>query len=93
MLCKGSKIFATSLVIRVCYLPFVVSVKWFPPRQGWKKLKTNGSSFRNLGRVEGEVVIRGQEGSWVKGTNRYIPKASSIEAKPWALRGGLKACY
>ena len=68
----------------------IVQVRWFKPPAGWFKLNSDGAPCGNPGKVGGGGIIRDCNGLWIKGFARSIGYATSITAKFWALRDGLK---
>ena len=46
----------------------------------------------NLGLVGGDGLIRNKKGEWVKGFARAIGRTTSVVAKLWALRDGIRLC-
>ncbi|KAL0012613.1 hypothetical protein SO802_007721 [Lithocarpus litseifolius] len=68
----------------------VIPVGWSQPREGWFKLNSDGASFGNPGKAGGGGIIRGSQGTWVKGYARSIGFTSSIIAELWALRDELR---
>ena len=65
-------------------------MRWFKPPAGWFKLNSDGAPCGNPSKVGGGGIIRDCNGLWVKGFARSIGYATSITAKFWALRDGLK---
>ena len=68
----------------------VIAVRWEKSPLNWYKLNIDGASCGNPGRAGGGGVIRDSAGNWIRGFARYIGYTTSILAKYWALRVGLK---
>ncbi|XP_075649824.1 uncharacterized protein LOC142620320 [Castanea sativa] len=69
-----------------------IQVKWIPPSSNWFKLNSNGSSMGNPGLAGGGGIIRNKNGEWVEGYARAIGITTSVAAKLWALRDGIRLC-
>ncbi|KAL0016315.1 hypothetical protein SO802_003384 [Lithocarpus litseifolius] len=69
-----------------------IQVRWLPPSLNWFKVNSDGSSMGNPGLAGGGVLIRNQDGEWVKGYARSIGCATSVAAELWALRDGIRLC-
>ncbi|GKV27995.1 hypothetical protein SLEP1_g37098 [Rubroshorea leprosula] len=67
-----------------------IFVKWNPPPEGAIKLNTDGSAFGNPGMAGAGGVFRDHLGNWILGFSRNIGHTTSIAAKLWAIRDGLK---
>ena len=69
-----------------------IQVRWLPPPINWLKLKSDGSSMGNPRIAGGGGLIRNEIGEWVRGYARAIGCATSVAAKLWALRDGIRLC-
>ena len=69
-----------------------IQVQWQPPPTNWFKLNSDGSSMGNPGLVGGGGLIRNKRGEWIKGYARAIGITTSVAAKLWALRDGIRLC-
>ena len=69
-----------------------IQVRWQCPPPNWFKLNTDGSSLGNPSLAGGGGLIRNEKGDWVKGFARAIRTTTSVVAKLWALRDGIKLC-
>ena len=87
----------------MCYCKFVFEfkrgiqkqnsqVKRNQPATGWFKLNSDGSSFRNPGRVGGGGIIRNADGEWVTRYARAIRNTAIVAAELWVLRDGINLC-
>ena len=69
-----------------------IQVRWLPPPINWLKLNSDGSSMGNPRLAGGGGLIRNEIGEWVRGYARAIGCATSVAAKLWALRDGIRLC-
>ena len=67
-------------------------IRWERPKQGWKKLNTDGSCSELHGLVGYGGVVRNDDGQWVVGFNKRIGVTSSFAIELWGIREGLKLC-
>jgi ribonuclease HI len=66
---------------------------WTPPPLGFFKLNTDGSAQGNPGFACAGGLIRDSAGRWIRGFLHLIGFTTSLAAKLWGLRDGLKlAC-
>lgn len=63
-----------------------------PFSTNWFKLNTNGPSLGNPCLAGGGGLIWNEKGEWVKGYARAIGTTTSVAAKLWALRDGIRLC-
>lgn len=68
------------------------SILWERPKQGWKKLNTDGSCSELHGLAGCGGVVRNDDEQWVVGFNKWIGVTSSFATELWELREGLKLC-
>ncbi|XP_019162015.1 PREDICTED: uncharacterized protein LOC109158583 [Ipomoea nil] len=67
-------------------------VQWFPPRQGWYKLNTDGDVKGNSGLASAGGLVRDDRGTLVWGFTAKIGITDSFAAELWGLREGLRLC-
>ena len=67
-------------------------IRWERPKQGWKKLNTDGSCSELHDLVSYGGVVRNDDGQWVVGFSKRIGVTSSFAIELWGIREGLKLC-
>ena len=70
----------------------IIKVGWVPPPINWFKLNSDGSSLSNPSLAGVGGLIRDASGNWVKGYARAIRTTTSVVAKLWSLRDGIRLC-
>ncbi|XP_060211737.1 uncharacterized protein LOC132639298 [Lycium barbarum] len=70
----------------------VTPVKWFPPRDGWLKLNTDGCSKGNPGLSGGGGVIRNHQGKLISAFSSPLGCMTNNLSEATALQTGLKWC-
>ena len=70
-----------------------IMVGWMPPRVGWMKMKTDGSSHGNPGPAAAGGVLRNGEGEWCGGFALNIGRCGAPLAELWGVYYGLVAAW
>ena len=70
-----------------------IMVGWMPPRVGWMKMNTDGSSHGNPGPAAAGGVLRNGEGEWCGGFAVNIGRCGAPLAELWGVYYGLVAAW
>ena len=65
---------------------------WERPKQGWKKLNTDGTCMGLHGLAGCGGLVRNGNGHWVVSFSKRIGVTSSFAVELWGLREGLQLC-
>ncbi|GLT97931.1 hypothetical protein SLE2022_154720 [Rubroshorea leprosula] len=68
------------------YLP----IRWLPPREGWFKLNTDGSSNFTQTCSGAGGIIRNHEGTWVMGFAQNLGYGTNNDAELWGIKISLE---
>lgn len=62
------------------------------PKNNWYKLNTYAWSLGNLEMAREGGIMCDYDGFWILEFTKVIEILDSVEAKLWALRGGMRLC-
>ncbi|GLU08042.1 hypothetical protein SLE2022_249710 [Rubroshorea leprosula] len=63
-----------------------LSIRWLPPREGWFKMNTDGSSNFTQTYTGAGGVIRNHEGTWVMGFTQNLGYGTNNDVELWDIK-------